>query len=223
MATVLLSILIGYSTVDFQVKPVLSREGSSINSSNSRWVILARFFFFLVNFPGVECILTCTTVCQNHRNTVQMQLALPEHHADGLKRNSSIRVMLYCGENSHSHRSSATDISFPLNIEIKINDQEIRTNTKGVKGKPGSTRPVDITPFLRRHGATNIVSVTYALTTKVRHFATAGIIFHSFLTCGGRLLWLSLCWWKRNPSKSCRKSSASVVSSRRTEFWPTVS
>jgi E3 SUMO-protein ligase PIAS1 len=96
-------------------------------------------------------------------------MALPEHHAASLRLNSSIRIMLYCGENSHSNRSSATDISFPLNIEIKINDQEIRTNTKGIKGKPGSTRPVDITAFLRRqHGASNNISVTYALTAKVR-------------------------------------------------------
>jgi E3 SUMO-protein ligase PIAS1 len=78
--------------------------------------------------------------------------------------------MLYCGETPRSPlQQPLQDIAFPQNIEIKANDQEIRTNTKGVKGKPGSTRPVDITAFLKKQSsASNSISITYALTTKVR-------------------------------------------------------
>jgi E3 SUMO-protein ligase PIAS1 len=37
------------------------------------------------------------------------------------------------------------DITFPSQIEVRINGDEIKANYKGLKNKPGSTRPADIT------------------------------------------------------------------------------
>jgi E3 SUMO-protein ligase PIAS1 len=61
------------------------------------------------------------------------------------------------------------DIAFPHQSEIKVNGGEIKANLRGLKNKPGSTRPVDITKELRLNIAqySNNVEMTYALTSKV--------------------------------------------------------
>lgn len=61
-----------------------------------------------------------------------------------------------------------TDITFPAQIEVRINGDEVRANYKGLKNKPGSTRPADITDFVRLSPANyrNTLVVTYALTHK---------------------------------------------------------
>lgn len=47
---------------------------------------------------------------------------------------------------------------------------EIKANLRGLKNKPGSTRPADITNFVRkRPNYENSVVMTYALTHKVSH------------------------------------------------------
>lgn len=62
---------------------------------------------------------------------------------------------------------SPTDIAFPNQIEVKVNDLDVKSNFKGLKNKPGSTKPADITSSVRKYGGQqNTISVTYALTTK---------------------------------------------------------
>lgn len=75
--------------------------------------------------------------------------------------------MIYCTAEPVS-TVSASEIAFPQSIEIKVNGNEIKRNLRGLKNKPGSTLPADITEFIhRRPNYTNIMTVTYALTTKV--------------------------------------------------------
>jgi E3 SUMO-protein ligase PIAS1 len=61
------------------------------------------------------------------------------------------------------------DIAFPHQSEIKVNGGEVKANLRGLKNKPGSTRPVDITKELRLNipAYSNNVEMTYALTSKV--------------------------------------------------------
>jgi E3 SUMO-protein ligase PIAS1 len=61
-----------------------------------------------------------------------------------------------------------TDITFPAQIEVRLNGDEVKANYKGLKNKPGSTRPADITDFVRLSPANyrNNLVVTYALTHK---------------------------------------------------------
>jgi E3 SUMO-protein ligase PIAS1 len=72
--------------------------------------------------------------------------------------------MVFCSGES----SGRQDIAFPHQSEIKVNGGDVKANLRGLKNKPGSTRPVDITKALRLnipHYA-NKVEMTYALTTK---------------------------------------------------------
>ncbi len=60
------------------------------------------------------------------------------------------------------------DISFPHQSELKVNGIEVKANLRGLKNKPGSTRPADITNALRfkPQSYPNSLEFTYALTTK---------------------------------------------------------
>lgn len=75
-----------------------------------------------------------------------------------------LRVMVFCSTEGHGLQ----DITFPHQSEIKVNGGEVKANLRGLKNKPGSTRPVDITKELRlnlpHYG--NSVEMTYALTSK---------------------------------------------------------
>jgi E3 SUMO-protein ligase PIAS1 len=72
--------------------------------------------------------------------------------------------MVFCAAEGHGKQ----DIAFPHQSEIKVNGGEIKANLRGLKNKPGSTRPVDITKELRLKVPTytNNVEMTYALTNK---------------------------------------------------------
>jgi E3 SUMO-protein ligase PIAS1 len=73
--------------------------------------------------------------------------------------------MVFCAAEGHGRQ----DIAFPHQSEIKVNGGEVKANLRGLKNKPGSTRPVDITKELRLNLPTysNTVEMTYALTSKV--------------------------------------------------------
>lgn len=61
-----------------------------------------------------------------------------------------------------------SDVAFPQNMEVKVNNtEEVKWNHKGLKNKPGSAQPGDLTAFLRKvPNFTNEISIMYALTTK---------------------------------------------------------
>lgn len=60
------------------------------------------------------------------------------------------------------------DIAFPHQSELKVNGGDVKANLRGLKNKPGSTRPVDITDLLRLKipNYANNIEFTYALTQK---------------------------------------------------------
>jgi E3 SUMO-protein ligase PIAS1 len=82
---------------------------------------------------------------------------------------SSLRVMVFCAAEGHGRQ----DVAFPHQSEIKVNGGEVKANLRGLKNKPGSTRPVDITKELRLKVSTytNNVEMTYALTNKASGFS----------------------------------------------------
>ena len=73
--------------------------------------------------------------------------------------------MVFCAAGN----TGMQEVAFPYQCELKVNGGDIKANLRGLKNKPGSTRPVDITDSLRLRPAsyTNNVEITYALTQKV--------------------------------------------------------
>lgn len=101
----------------------------------------------------------------HHRNTVSAPIRLIDHpDFEKCVNSKEYRVMVFCADGL----SGPQDITFPHSSEIKVNGGEVKANLRGLKKKPGSTRPVDITDHLRLRGSyVNNVDFTYALTTKV--------------------------------------------------------
>jgi E3 SUMO-protein ligase PIAS1 len=103
-----------------------------------------------------------------HRNNVEISVQAQNWPILGnLDTDKSLKVMAFCLTDPGSMRQ---DISFPHQSEIKVNGGDVKANLRGLKNKPGSTRPVDLTPYLRLKPPAypNKIEMTYALTTKVR-------------------------------------------------------
>lgn len=100
-----------------------------------------------------------------HRNSITVQIKAQD--SDLLPqcvKDKSLRVMVFCA----AQDSGLQDIAFPHQSELKVNGDDIKANLRGLKNKPGSTRPVDITDHLRLNirPYANNVEFTYALTSK---------------------------------------------------------
>jgi E3 SUMO-protein ligase PIAS1 len=105
----------------------------------------------------------------HNRHSFDEKLYLSEPTCTSLKADPSLRVMLYCAATSTlGPYAFNIDIAFPSQIEVKINGEEVRKSFKGLKNKPGTTKPVDITDLIRKIPSyQNIIHVTYALTKEV--------------------------------------------------------
>lgn len=103
---------------------------------------------------------------------MQVTIRLNEANADRLRRDSSLRVLLYSTKDPLPHGAYQTsEISFPPQLEVKVNSvNEVKANFKGLKNKPGSVLPADITGFITKKPTPfqNTITVTYALTHLVR-------------------------------------------------------
>ncbi|KAG5929649.1 hypothetical protein E4U53_002406 [Claviceps sorghi] len=109
---------------------------------------------------------TCEVMAQ-HRNTVNISIRLCDHPTlQQCINDKSYRVMIFCAGDT----SGLQNVAFPHQSELKVNSDEIKANLRGLKNKPGSTRPVDITHALRlKPNYVNNVEFTYALTNKKFH------------------------------------------------------
>jgi len=104
----------------------------------------------------------------NHRNQVTINFTLTPANIERMRSDSSLRVLLYCATKTETINGTPSDISFPQQLEVKVNENEVKANFKGVKNKPGSTRPADITALVTKQPQfSNRVLITYALTQKV--------------------------------------------------------
>lgn len=112
-----------------------------------------------------------------------MKIPISTEVVDKLK-DPSIKVMVYC--TSQLVGAAATiplpkaDITFPRQIEIKINGVEVKADLKGIDTKTGSTKPADITSLIvkRPDYPGNFLNVSYPLNSKI--FDQRVGIFFSF-------------------------------------------
>ncbi|EED12543.1 SUMO ligase SizA, putative [Talaromyces stipitatus ATCC 10500] len=112
--------------------------------------------------PTVEC-----KVRESTRDTVELKFTFSATTAQKLQEEPNLRVMVFCAAESGLNGFTRSDIAFPHQVELKANLDDVKANLRGLKNRPGSTRPADITNYIRkRAGYTNLVAMTYALTQK---------------------------------------------------------
>lgn len=102
------------------------------------------------------------------RDTARVTINLDTSVANDIVNDSTLRVMVFCAAQSYDAAWKPVDIAFPQHAELKVNQEDVKTNLKGLKNKPGSTRPADITPLLRKKSHfPNVIELVYALTSQV--------------------------------------------------------
>lgn len=111
--------------------------------------------------------LTQVPVREATRDQVEAKIIFRQDIADRLMTEPNLKVMIYCAGDPLSP-FTRVDIAFPHQVEIRVNGDEVKANLRGLKNKPGSTRPADITSLVRKRASyENMMTVTYALTQKV--------------------------------------------------------
>lgn len=77
--------------------------------------------------------------------------------------------MVFCTADPPTPYGRASEIAFPHQVDLKCNGTDVAANLRGVKNKPGTTKPADITSLLSKKDANreNTVELVYALTNKV--------------------------------------------------------
>lgn len=103
------------------------------------------------------------------RDTAKLKVELDDTLAAKFQNDPNCRAMVFCSADSYDSAWKPVDIAFPTHAELKVNQEDVKANLKGLKNKPGSTRPADITSFMRKRAQfPNHVELIYALTNKVR-------------------------------------------------------
>ncbi|SLM35747.1 Zinc finger, RING/FYVE/PHD-type [Lasallia pustulata] len=123
-------------------------------------------------------VLDCK-VRESTRDQVECKVPLRADIVNRLQKESNVKAMVYCASDPITSFSKV-DIAFPHQVEIRVNQEEFKGNLRGLKNKPGSTRPADITGFLRpKADFGNILTVTYALTQKKYYLVVNLVRVHS--------------------------------------------
>jgi E3 SUMO-protein ligase PIAS1 len=104
--------------------------------------------------------------CVNNRHEQTTAIAMTQEQLSTLKNDSNYRVLVYCADVSPSN-ASPSFIEFPTQLEVRVNDQEVKASFKKVGKKEGSVKPADITAFIKKSGAPNSFRIVYARTNKV--------------------------------------------------------
>jgi len=101
---------------------------------------------------------------------------------------TDMRLLMYCGAAQGMSPYSPVDIAFPNQMEVKVNEDEIKSNFKGLKNKSGSTKPADLTQKIRaRANYPNHMTVTYALTSRRYAFVVHMVQYVSAATLTERI------------------------------------
>lgn len=101
----------------------------------------------------------------SNRHTVRSNLVIKSELGQRLRADANLKIMLLCGESSAMSAYAGAHIKFPSQIEVKVNNNDVKHSFKGLKNKEGTTKPADITSLLHKFGGQdNSIQITYALT-----------------------------------------------------------
>lgn len=139
-----------------------------------RYFISLSFVVMFLPFSVYMKYLTQSpAVREQTRDSVELKVIPSASVAADLQADPTLRVMVYCAADSGLKSYTKSDIAFPHQVELKVNLDEVKANLRGLKNRPGTTQPADITNYIRKKpNYTNNIVMTYALTQKV-DFAAA--------------------------------------------------
>lgn len=150
-------------------------EGESVLHDTGAAQRSGKMSRFAASFPSEHPHIKANipAVMSSHRNTVTTVVSLSQNQVNQLTNDLSYRCMVYCAAvEQFSPFVRNTEIAFPHQVELRVNETVVAgpgLNLRGLKNKPGSTRPADITDRLNlTPNYRNQIGLTYAMTQKVR-------------------------------------------------------
>ncbi|KAK9250300.1 PINIT domain-containing protein [Lipomyces tetrasporus] len=97
-----------------------------------------------------------------HRSSFNMSFRFTQSQLDKMK-DSTYRVYLLSALSEDAYRQAT--IQFPQSMEIRVNGKVVQVNLRGLKNKPGTAKPADLTDYMAKDTMTrNVVEVVYAYT-----------------------------------------------------------
>lgn len=99
-------------------------------------------------------------VASKGRNVVNVPVSLNQEEIDLLNMRDDTRLYLFSGLSS-TPNPAKTDILFPP-IEIHVDGINTKQYVKGLKGKPGTCRPADITDHVKNLSRQFIINIVYS-------------------------------------------------------------
>lgn len=124
------------------------------------------------------------------RHIVTIPITLSHASAEDI-RLRGMRAILYCAH-TDAGIVAPYHVTFPQQIEIRVNNKAISANLRGLKNRPGTTRPLDITEHIEKtSGYRNTISITYALSPKVRRKYMIAMLLWGFQA--NFLMWSVIC------------------------------
>jgi len=120
------------------------------------------------NVSGISpCKRSLTPACPSSRTSQPIQLRLTPEMLSKLTPKSPTnhyRLALFCTQSDRVHFGNCV-VEFPAHTEIRVNGTVIQANVRGIKNKPGTINPPDLTAHAILHqGVPNKVDVTFAET-----------------------------------------------------------
>ncbi|KAG8720538.1 SUMO ligase siz1 [Ceratobasidium sp. 394] len=122
-------------------------------------------------FYKVEQPVSQLTTCQENkdasdRRSQSFMFSLSKEQSEKLQVPNKYEVRLYCTSSTHyapnSFSTAAVPIEFPPTCEIRVNNRNINANVRGLKKKPGTAPPPNLTPFMSTtQGAVCKVELVY--------------------------------------------------------------
>ncbi|KAG9126524.1 SUMO ligase siz1 [Ceratobasidium sp. 392] len=122
-------------------------------------------------FYKVEQSLGQLTTCQENKDATDRRsqsfiFSLSKEQSEKLQMSKKYEVRLYCTSSTHyapnAFASTPVPIEFPPTCEIRVNNKNINANVRGLKKKPGTAPPPNLTPFMSNSpGVTCKVELVY--------------------------------------------------------------
>ncbi|GME93706.1 unnamed protein product [[Candida] boidinii] len=99
--------------------------------------------------------------CPDKRGETHIKFTLKDSEKELLSNSDKYRLYLLSGVYNNKSTSNKNHIAFPSPLELHLNNNEIKDNVKGIKGKEGTSKPADLTPYLKLDSS-NHMKVVYA-------------------------------------------------------------
>lgn len=94
------------------------------------------------------------------KSVCRYSFVLNEKEAELLRQDKRLQLYLMCGASNLPDKEML--LQFPIPMELHVNGTHIKENVRGIKGKPGTARPANLTKYILPRPQRNKIELAYA-------------------------------------------------------------